>query len=413
MRIAIVLLAWPGLQGAVTPQEPRLTLSRTLELARAASPELASARAGARAAAAWARQTGAFPNPTLAFGRERTSGLDGINGQVTIQLEQRLDVTGVRTADQSAAAARARAAAAEVSRAEQLLEARVTNSFIHLVSAGRRAALADRLRLLTDSAAAITSRRFEAGDASGFDRRRLELEAARYSAAWIAARFEADSAATGLAALIGRPGFELEVADTLPPLGPIASIDSLLSGLAKRSDLQASELTVTAAAAEATARSREWIPTPTVSAGYKSEESAGRPGRFTGFVAGLAFPLPLWDRRSEATAARLAVADRARSDRDRLHRDAATEVRRLASGLQALIEQRRVFGSRLGPGAEVALRAIAVAFAEGELPVAQWLDAVRAYYEAQGALLDLDAAIAGRQADLAAATGPTETGRVR
>lgn len=412
MRIAIVLLMLPGLQGALTAQE-RLTLTRTLELAGATSPELASARAGARAAGAWARQTGAFPNPNLVFGWERASGPDGVNGQVTIHLEQRLELTGVRTAERSAASARARAADADLSRTAQLLDARVTKSFVHLVSARRRAALSDRLRQLTDSAAAIVSRQFEAGDASGFDRRRLELEAARYTAAMIAARFEADSAATDLAALIGQPGSELEVVDILPPEGPIASIDSLLSGLPTRADLQASELTVTAAAAEATARSRDWIPTPTMSAGYKREESAGRPGRFTGFVAGLAFPLPLWDRRSEATASRLALADRARADRDRLHRDAATEVRRLASGLRALIEQRRVLGSRLGPDADVALRAIAVAFAEGELPVAQWLDAVHAYYEAQAALVDLDAAIAGRHADLAAATGPTEIGGVR
>ncbi len=412
MRIAIVLLALPGLQGALTAQE-RLTLSRALELARATSPELTSARAEALAAGASARQTGAWPNPSLVFGRERTSGPEGVNGQVTIHLEQRLEVTGVRSADRSAALARARGAEADRSRAGQLLDARVTRSFVHLVSARRRAALSDRLRQLTDSAAAIVTRRFEAGDASGFDRRRLELEAARYGAAVIAARFEADSAATGLAALIGRPGFEVEVVDTLPPPGPVASIDSLLRRLPNRSDLQASELMVAAATAEATARSREWIPTPTVSAGYKSEESAGRPGRFTGFVAGLAFPLPLWDRRSEATASRLALADRARADRDRLHRDAATEVRRLASGLRALIEQRRIFGRRLGPDADLALRSIAVAFAEGELPVAQWLDAVRAYYEAQAALLDLDAAIAERQADLAAATGPTEIGGVQ
>ncbi len=412
MRIAIVLLALPGLQGALTAQE-RLTLSQSVELARATSPELASARAGARAAAAWARQAGTWPNPNVVFGRDRTSGLEGVNGQVTIHLEQRLEVTGVHTADRSAAVARADAAAADVLRAEQLLDARVTKSFVHLVSAGRRAALADRLRQVADSAAAIVTRRFAAGDASGFERRRLELEAARYAAAMIAARFEANSVATELAALIGRPGTELEVVDTMPPLGPIASLDSLLAGLPKRSDLQAGDFMVTAATAEATARSREWIPTPTVSAGYKSEESAGRPGRFTGFVAGLAFPLPLFDRRSEATAGRLALADRARADRDRQHRDAATEVRRLASGLRALIEQRRVFGSRLGPEADVALRSISVAFAEGELPVAQWVDAVRAYYEAQGALLDLDAAIAGRQADLTAATGPTEAGGAR
>ena len=304
MRIAILLLAWPGLQGAVTAQEPRLTLSRTLALARAASPELASARAGARAATALARQTGALPNPNLVFGRERTTGPDGVNGQVTIHLEQRLDFTGVRAADVTAARARAAAAVAEVARAEQLLDARVIKSYADLVSARRRTALAERLRQLTDSAAAITTRRAEAGDASGLDRRQLELEAARYSAAVIGARFGADSAAAGLGALLGNAGNEperLEVVDTLPLVGDVGSIDSLVSGLDQRPDLRATDFGASAAEADATARSREWIPTPTVSAGYKNEIAAGRPGRFTGFVAGLALPVPLWDRRSAAT----------------------------------------------------------------------------------------------------------------
>ena len=195
--------------------------------------------------------------------------------------------------------------------------------------------------------------------------------------------------------------------DTLPLVGEVGSIDSLVGALDQRADLRATDLGANAAEAEATARAREWIPTPTVSAGYKNEIAAGRPGRFTGFVAGLALPVPLWDRRSAATAGRAALADRARAEQARLRRDAIAEIRRLRSGLLALIEQRRVFGSRLGPEADLALRSISVAFAEGELPVVQWLDAVRAYYEAQRALLDLDAEIAARSADLAAASGKT------
>lgn len=401
MRIAVLLVV-------ATAQEPRLTLQRAIELARAASPELASARSAARASAAFARQAGAFANPSVVLGRERTSGPDGVNGQVTIHLEQRLEVTGVRAADRTAARARASAAAAETVRAEQLLDAQVTKSFVRLVAARRRTALADRLRQLTDSAAAMASRRFDAGDVSGFDRRRLELEGARYHAAAIASRFAADSTATGLAAVVGYAGnepSELAVVDSFPAAGEIGSLDSLISRLPHRSDLQASEFLANAAQAEVVSRSRQWIPTPTVSAGYKQEETAGQLSRSSGFVAGVALPLPLWDRRASATAGQAALAERARAEYHRLRRDAATEVRRLASGLRSLVEQRRLFGRRLGPEADLALRSVAVAFAEGELTVAQWLDAVRAYYEAQGALLDLDAEIASRWADLIAATG--------
>ena len=387
-------------------QESELTLAGALARARERSPEAAVSRAESRAASAAARQAGALGNPSLTLGRERTSGPSGHNAQTVIQLEQRLDFTGVRSADATAARARMAGSEALAVQAGHRLDARVVRVFAHLVGARRRVSLADRLEALTDSASTIVRRRFEAGDASGFDRRRLELEAARYAALAVAARFERDSVATELAALVGIDDpAGVRPVDALPRPAAVPPVDTLLSWAERRPDLLASRHAVVAAEADVAGRSREWIPAPVVSAGYKTEEAAGQRGSATGFVVGLSVPVPLWDRRGAARGNRLAIADRARADAERARRDAGVEVRRLAGGMGSLLEQRQLLGARLGSEADLALHAVAVAFAEGELPLAQWLDAVRAYHEARVALVQLDVEIAARWADLAAAVG--------
>ncbi len=387
-------------------QPPALTLADALARARLSNAELVAARAEGRAAAAAARQAGTLPNPNLALGRERTSGAPGGTDQTTIQLEQALEFSGARSADRAAARARAASAEADVIRVGQRLDARVTRAFVRLVAARRRVGLAERLRALTDSASVIVGRRFDAGDASGLDRRRVELDATRYAAAALAARFEADSVAAELGALVGVDDpSRLQPVDSIPLPPVVPPLDSLLDRVDRRQDVQSRRHLVDAASADATARSRERLPVPVVSAGFKSESAAGSAGRANGFVAGLSLPLALWDRRGAALANRQAVVDLARADAERVRRDAEIEVRRLAEGVRSLLAQRALFGARLGAEADAALQAVAVAFAEGELPVVQWLDAVRSYHEARSMLVHLEAEIATRWADLAAAVG--------
>ncbi|MGE3614362.1 MAG: TolC family protein [Gemmatimonadales bacterium] len=404
MRTDLMLLLLAATPAAA--QAPPLTLREARERARATSPELAAAQASARAARLDARQAGAPPNPVLAIGRERTRGAGGVNAQTTLQLEQRLDFAG-RPAAAAAAAARAGAAEARVARTADLLDARVSRLYARLAAAGRRVVLADRLRALADSAATRTARRVDAGDAAGYDRRRLDLEAARLAGVAIQERFEADSLTGELAALIGGTPSELRLADTAFTPGELPVLDSLLVWMATRPDLRAAGHLVEAARSEAAARSRSRIPVPTIAAGYKTERTAGSADRQDGFIAGLALPLPFWDRRSAATAAGSALVEAAEADLRAARRDAEVEVRRLHRALATALEQHRLFAGRLGPEADRALVAINAGFIEGEVTAAQWLDAVRAWRDAQATLLLLDAAIVDRQAELAAAAGIT------
>lgn len=402
MRILVVIFVLMGAVSAVQAQEP-IPLSQVLRLAREASPELAAARAAARGAEGQAHQAGAFPNPALAMGRERTAS----SRQWSLQIEQPLDLTGTRGAARTAAERRAAAARATVDRVEQIVAGRATRLFVRLVTARRRLGLAARLRDLADSAAAIAAKRFDLGDGSGYDRRRLALEAARYEAAVAGFRFEADSMALELTAMLGSsaPTGPLVISDTVPVAGDLPPLDSLVAWSRRRGDVRAAELSVDAAESDRTVRARERIPIPTLAAGYLEQNNAGTSGSSSGWIGGLTIPVPLFNRRAGALLASQASVELARAEHAGLVRDAATEVRRLHAGFLASRAQRASLARRLGGEADAALNAVAVSFAEGELPLVQWLDAVRAYSEAAGALLLLDADLAIRRADLATAAG--------
>jgi cobalt-zinc-cadmium efflux system outer membrane protein len=149
--------------------------------------------------------------------------------------------------------------------------------------------------------------------------------------------------------------------------------------------LRAARLAADAATADAQLARRERFPTPVVAAGYKSERAPDGNGSLGGFVAGLSLPLPLWDRRAGSIAAAdaqvNALAAQAETVRLRVIREALTavEAARQTEARTAMLE------SQLGDEAEAALRAADAAFDEGEITLVEWLDAVRAYQEAEAA----------------------------
>jgi outer membrane protein TolC len=57
--------------------------------------------------------------------------------------------------------------------------------------------------------------------------------------------------------------------------------------------------------------------------------------------------------------------------------------------VRAADRQQAALRAQLGPEAEAALQAAEVAFAEGEITLLEWLDAVRAYQEAEAAFADV------------------------
>lgn len=409
---ALAALAWLP-PPATAQQSPRpLTLEDARVTARRLSPELAAARAALDAASARARQAGALTNPTLSYSYEQTSAGGQRNSQSIAALEQPLELTGVRGARHDAARLRREAAEADLRAVERQVAFDVTQAYALAQAADERMMLADRAANAFDRAQRVTGARLAAGDVSGYEARRIRLEGARYAALRAETALARRTAYVTLAVMVGAPPDSL----VLPPpppesLSAVAAVvgrDSIIAlALGRRPELLAAERQAAAALADARAAGRERIPVPVASAGWKTERTTTGGARLDGFVAGVSLPLPFWDRRGGAVAAADAESRRRAAEVDIVRRRVVREAEEAFAALHAAEKEVARLGPALGPEAAAALTSAETAYSEGEISLIEWLDAVRAYYEAESIFATLRAELHVRRAALVRATGDT------
>jgi cobalt-zinc-cadmium efflux system outer membrane protein len=295
------------------------------------------------------------------------------------------------------------------------LDYETTRAYALALAADRRATLAEQATNAFAQARGVTERRLAAGDVSGYAHRRIRLEAARYAGVRAEAMLARRAARVALATLVSASADSIAASDfvlvdslALPNELTMksASVDSLI-GLAFRSraDLKALDLDASTATAEARLTARERISQPALSVGFKNERIAGTSEQASGFAAGLSLPLPLWDRRAGAIAAADGESRRRLAEADALRRRIAREVIEARDGYTAVATQLELLAPELGGETRTAMRAVQVAYSEGEATVVEWLDAVRAYQEAESSFATLHAEIMIRRAALERAVG--------
>ena len=418
--IRITVLAWlliaggfPVLLHAQNPSREgpttTLTLNQARELARQVSPELTAAREAVAAAAARERQAGVFLNPTLSYQREQTSGDGQTNSQNIASVDQPFELGGIRGARVDVARLRREVAEARAAAAESQLDFDVTRAYALAVAADRRAALAEQAASAFARASTVSRTRLVEGDVSGYSHRRIQLEAARYAGLLAEASLTRRTARLTLASFLAASvdslrGTNFVLDDSVAHAIAIIADDSLLSLAARhRAELRAATLEGEVAAAEGRLTARERMPVPTLSAGLKTEQAVG--GDFNGFIAGVSLPLPIWDRRRGAIEAADAEGRRRVAEAETMRRRIAREVAEAATAFRAVDEQLTLLRPLLGSESQTALRAAQVAYTEGEISLVEWLDAVRAYQEAEGTFATLRAESLIRRAALERAVG--------
>lgn len=393
---------------AVPAQDSTVTLARARESARATSPEIAAARHALQAARGRARQAGAFVNPVLTYSREQTGASGSTTSQNIAAVDQVLEAPGVRSARRDATRLRAEAADARLRAVEVQVDFEVTRAFAEALAADRRVALAAQAAQAFAAAVVISERRLAEGDISGFAARRIRLEAARYATlaaeAWLTRHTARLALATLTEARIDSTTVLADPGDSALVLAALDEAALLERAAPTRPDLQSAQLELDAAAAEARLAARERLPSATVTLGSKSEETLAG-DRLTGLVAGIALPLPLWDRRAGAVSAGHAETRRRAAELDAARRRVAREVREAAAALRAARDQLRALGPTVQADAAAALRSAQVAYAEGELTLLEWLDTVRAYFETETTFATLRSALLVRAATLERAVG--------
>lgn len=398
---AVMLCAFPGV--GVLAQDatgtPPLTLTEARALARQTHPAIRAARQAVEVTAGLERQAGAFPNPTVSFAREQTSVNGGTNWQNVVMFGQPIEIGGQRGARQAAARHRRTAAEARVAAVEAQIDFEVGRVYALAVAADYRVARTAEAADVFARARGISADRLAEGDISGYEYRRIALEAGRYAALEAEMMLARHAARLSLATLLAPSSDSisifaaevllLESIVTVPIDEPL---DSLLAlAFQRRPDLRAAGFEVEASVADMRLASRQAVPTPTVALGFKNERAATDIGVSKGFVLQVALPLPLWDRRRGATDAARAETQRVEAEREDLRRNVAREVEYAWRMLAAVTEQLDALRPLMGADAQLALQAAATAYAEGEISLVAWLDAVRAYHEAQSSFATMQA----------------------
>ncbi len=253
------------------------------------------------------------------------------------------------------------------------------------VAAARR----QRLSIQAERVESLAQReavRAERGEASGLESRRLGLAAATLRSR-VALAAGASERARAEAA-VWHPGLPANARPVLPELPAAPSLDGAdVRVRAAEADLAAAELAQLA--------TRPIVASPEVTVGWRRQDLT--PGAVDGPIFGVAWSVPLFDRRQaarqsagaglEAARARLELAER---ESAAARNAASTNFARLAA---ALAEAREELGAteRMLDGAEAAFR-------QGEAGLTDLLETHRSVTEAELAVLDLhEAALAAHR----------------
>ena len=322
------------------------------------------------AAEADVEEAAQLPNPRASFAREGFTTAGERTIETSYELSQQIDVAGRRGLARDAAALRLLATESETRGSRNETVAEVRKAFGEALYRARIVdALQVSLRRLASTTGAIT-RLAQSGEASAYDRRRVEREV-------MGARVRRDTAAAELARSRAMLAAYLEVAqeEVLQPVGsplptPPPALETLRAGLHERHDLAALRTRADAADGELEMARRAWIPEMTVGIGNRVIEEARADNDRV--MLSLSMPLPVFDRGQPA-------AKRAAALREGFRAEHALRLARLDASLNGLWQQ------------STQLHASALAFRKDALANSRELTGIarKAYEAGEAGVLDL------------------------
>lgn len=391
---------------AVAAPPATVDLATVLRLARESSPRLSLERQGIAGAEAERISAGAYPNPSVSYGRFRPrSGqatlFDG-SRQEQMTFDIPLLIAGQRSARVDKADLEIDAARARVAAGTSTLTAEAGSAYVALQAAQEKSALLSATRAELERLRNIVAGRAESGMASRYDVTRMDVELGAATSRLEEAKADIADRSGQLAALLGFPGWQprasgvlaaLQLAD-MPPSPPR---DIATSSPALRSAL--SEEKVAESAVELAQRER-W-PTPSFSVGRSWTSDPFGSANFVGFSV----EIPLLDTRRGALKKAESDARAARLRRNLVE----TEVRTNLERYSAMIAARRSALQSHDQGAARQLPALKQmaedAYRLGRGMVFDLLDATRARLELQQTRVDLLASLVDAQLRYLAISG--------
>jgi cobalt-zinc-cadmium efflux system outer membrane protein len=380
LRVAALALASLAITTSPRAEESaatRISAAELLARVGRSHPSLELLEAAIEKAAAGVRAAGVLSNPTLSYDREEVFVSGRGQPENVLRLELPLEISGrrglrVKGAKLGLEAARAGSAR---DRATLLFEAleiywsgAAAKQVLELLRQERQS-----LGRLLESVRSRTS----AGDTSGYDLDRLELEAGSLEDLIADRERELEANQRRLGLLVGAPGSRLQASDPLVLPARPATLEGLLrEALGARGDLKAARLRVAQAERELRAAGRGWVPGLLLAGGLKSSTlEAGQTA--WGYLGGLSLTLPIFDHGQGEAAGASARLRQARSRQRLIEAQVTSAVATAHGALTRALAQAERFERTQVPRLDRLVRRAQVSYREGERPVFELLDALR------------------------------------
>ncbi|RIX47582.1 MAG: TolC family protein [Rhodocyclales bacterium GT-UBC] len=330
---------------------------------------------------------GVLPNPTIGYTSDRGRGAN-VNNEETWLLSQSFDLSGRRGLRREAAEQRVEAAYSGNRLRHAQWTAEIRHRFHETLFKQEVVRATEAWTQRFKRVEGIIEKLAKAGEASGYDRRRLARERQNAELRLNSARSDLDRAAQRLAALLGAPGNSPDtiVGDLLPAL-PKAMADDVQS-IERRPDLQVLSRRAEAADLEGKAAGRGWIPDVTLGVGPKRRETSL--GNETSTVVSVSVPLPLFDRQQAGQQRATAEAMNARGEFNLARARAEGELRGLHQQMERLIRAAKDYRAGALADTPELLRIAESAYKGGESSLLELLDAYRGALDTEINALELD-----------------------
>ena len=367
----------------------RLTLDEAIRLAESRSPALLEARARIAVAEAEALGAPKRPNPSLdvefrgypLFASDLPPFLD--NQELTIAIDQEFEPGDRRRFRREAAQLGVQASAAESADVLRRLRLEVQRAYVHVVLAQADVDAAHATLTDVDRVLSINRARYEQGELSGVELRRLQVERHRFADDALVADLALRNARSRLLALLNvRPLDQpFETVDTLPEddgVPPVAPAPAA-GGAPERADLRALQLGEQRAEADARLQHALRIPPFSLGGGWQRDFGTNA------IVVRATVPLALWNRneggRSRAAAERTLAASRTSA----ASAAAELEVQLARNAVESGRARVAVIASEYVKNAREARDIVLAAYRAGAATLIDYLDAQRAFRDAQRA----------------------------
>ena len=379
--LSVCLLALPLAVWAQTP----LTEAEAVRLGLARADLADLERGAVQAAEAEVLAAGLFPNPTLSYSRDRVDGSPDSVEQ-TWMLGQTFDLSGRRGLHREAASRRVASVTAGNAARQLDMAAEIRRSFHEVLFRQQTIQAAETWAQRFTQIEGTVKKLARAGEASGYDQRRLSRERQTAEARLAAERAELDRSRARLMTLTGAAEVSRLEGALLPSLPP--PVETALSGLDQRPDLQALSRRAEAADLDGRAARRGGIPDVTVGIGPKYVDNGS--SRDNGVALSLSVPLPVFDRQQAGQQRAAAEALQARAEYRLAKARAEGELRGLHRQAQGLRATAIDYRSRAVSASPDLLRIAETAYQGGESSLLELLDAYRGALETETTALELE-----------------------